>query len=130
MLRPLRGLLTYAGKESKRLEEVEAGLGHVPDEIWTEYRGLGRDPWQMLVTPVLRSIPSRLLGEATERSTWSVREIRNGHSRPRPRHHAALVRAAGEFVRVRLSERGEIAPNDDLAACAAWLGGPRSPRRV
>ena len=129
MLRPLRGLLTYAGKESKRLEEVEAGLGHVPDEIWTEYRDLGRDPWQMLVTPVLRSIPSRLLAEATDRSTRSVREIRNGHARPRPRRRTAPVRGAGEFARARLWE-SEAAPNDDLAASAAWLAGRLPPRRV
>ena len=123
-------LLTYVGKESNRLEEVEAGLGHDPDDVYTEYADPTRDAWRALVLPVLREISSRLLSEAADLSTRSVREIRNGHSRPRPRHRTALVRAAGEFARARLSERAEIAPNDDLAACAALLAGRRPPGRV
>ena len=37
-------LLTYVGKESNRPEEVEAGLGHDPDEVYTEYADPTRDP--------------------------------------------------------------------------------------
>ena len=110
--------------------EVEAGQGHDPDEVYAEYAESGRDPWRMLVMPVLRAMLSRLLAEATGLSTRSVREIRNGHSRSRPRHRTALVRAAGEFARARLSERGEIAPIDDLTACATWLAGRRPLWRV
>ena len=123
-VRTLPELLTYVGKESNRLEEVETGLGHDPDEVYMEYVDPGRDPWRALVLPVLREMPSRLLAEATGLSTRSVREIRNGHSRPRPRHREALMRAAADFARSRLRERGDADPNDDLAACASLLHEP------
>jgi transposase len=36
--------LTHVGKESNLLEEVEAGLVHDPDEVYTEYVDVRRDP--------------------------------------------------------------------------------------
>ena len=37
-VRSIPELTTHVGKESYRLEDVEIGLEHNPDEIWIEYR--------------------------------------------------------------------------------------------
>jgi hypothetical protein len=55
------------------------------------------------------------------RGQRSGREIRNGHSMPRPQHRASLIRAAADAVRHRLRSRGKSPPTDDLAAGAAFL---------
>jgi hypothetical protein len=34
----------YVGKESNRLEEVDAGLIHDPEEVYTEYGNPNDDP--------------------------------------------------------------------------------------
>jgi hypothetical protein len=48
---------THVGKESNRLEEVDAGLIHDPDEVYTEYVDLQHDPaWGALLT-MLKRIP-------------------------------------------------------------------------
>ena len=40
----------YVGKESNRLDEVDAGLIHDPEEVYTEYVDVARDPeWEALV---------------------------------------------------------------------------------
>ena len=50
-------LLTYVGKESNRLEEVEAGLGHDPDDVLHQVRRPGRHAWREIVLPLLRDVP-------------------------------------------------------------------------
>ena len=114
-------LLTYVGKESNRLEEVEVGLGHDPDEVYTEYADPGRDSWRALVLPVLRAMQGKALAEATGLSERSIREIRNGHSMPRMTRKACLTRTAATFARARLIESGLRPVDDDLVACAVWL---------
>ncbi len=81
-------LLAYVGKESNRLEEVEAGLGHDPDEVYTQYADPGREPWRPLVLPVLKHIPAKRLTEDTGLAMSTVKAARNGHTvprRPKPR---------------------------------------------
>ena len=118
---PLPELLTYLGKESNRLEEVEAGLGHDPDDVYTEYADPGRDAWRALVLPVLKRMPARELATAAGLSERSVKAIRNGYTTPRPGRRAQLVRAAGDFARAQRGEQGVRSHADDLAACAAYL---------
>jgi hypothetical protein len=59
-------LLTYVGKESNKLDEVESGLEHDPDEIYTEYRDPRRDPLWTLVLPVLPETPTGILRKQPE----------------------------------------------------------------
>jgi hypothetical protein len=52
----------HVGKESNKLEEVEAGLVHDPEEVYTEYVDVQRDPACEAVVGVLKRIPrSRLM---------------------------------------------------------------------
>jgi hypothetical protein len=123
-VRTVPALLAYVGKESNRLEEVEAGLGHDPDEVWTEYRDPGRDPWRALVLPVLRQVPRAEAARAAGLSERRLRDLLAGRARPRPRHREALTGIAIGFARARLAEQGIRPPAEDLAACAALVGQP------
>lgn len=88
--------LTHIGKESNRLEEVEAGLVHDPDEVYTEYADPAHSPWRMLVVPVLKRMPRAVLMERTGLSGRAITAIRNGHALPRAKHREALMQAAAD----------------------------------
>ena len=92
---------------SDTLEDVEAGLGHDPDDVNTECADPTRDPERAL--------------DATGRLTRSVREGRNGYSLPRPWHEATLVRAVADFARERCQQRGLTPAVGDLGARVADL---------
>jgi hypothetical protein len=113
--------VTHVGKESNRLEAVEAGLVHDPEEVYTEYEHPRHDAWAQVVVPVLKLMPLRTLQERTGMSRSQLQAIRNGHAEPRARHRDALMQAAGEYARGRLRKAGERAPTGDLEACAAWV---------
>lgn len=107
----------HGGKESNRLEEVEAGLVHDPDEVYTEYRDSEHDPWRTLVLSVLRRMPRSLIMERTGLSRSVVTEIRSGRAMPRAKTRRVLTRVAAEYAREQLRERNQYAPEDDLIAC-------------
>jgi hypothetical protein len=44
----------YIGKESNHLEEVDAGLVHCEDSVYTEYVDKNRDEWQIKILPALK----------------------------------------------------------------------------
>jgi hypothetical protein len=120
VVRSLPDLTAHVGKESNLLEEVEAGLEHDPDEVWTAYADPRRDPWRTLVLPVLRQMPMAALdGQGLHRR--SPFAIRAGERLPHPRNRQALIAAAGAFARRRLQEAGIEPPTEDVAACAACL---------
>ncbi len=85
-VRTVPELLAYVGKESNRLEEVEAGLEHDPDEVYTEYTDATRDPWRSLVLPVLKHIPAKRLVEETGLAMSTIKAARNGHTNPHGRN--------------------------------------------
>ena len=120
--RPVTTLyVTHVGKESNRLEEVEAGVVHDPEEIYTEYADPSHGPWMTLILPVLKHIPARRLHEQTGVSLSQVKAIRNGHAVPRPKAREALIRLACEFAEAALRKSGENLSSAGLAACAAYL---------
>ncbi len=53
--------IKYIGKESNSLEEVEAGLHHSTENVYTEYVDRRRDEWQTKILPTLRKIPPAIL---------------------------------------------------------------------
>ena len=74
--------LTYVGKESNKVQEVESGLAHDPDEVYTEYTDQHRDPWHLIV-PLLQGCN---LSELATKSGITARQLRNLASRKdRPR---------------------------------------------
>lgn len=89
--------MVQVGKESNRLEEVEAGLIHDPEEIYTEYSLYApfanprRDPqWQMALQQ-LKHIPARTIMAETALSRSQVKAIRNGHALPRSANRQRLL---------------------------------------
>jgi len=116
--RPVRALsLAYIGKESNKLEEVEAGMHHAWDEVRNEYHDPRHDPWPSLVVPVIKEMPKRVLMEMTGISKSEIERLRNGHTSPITQTRAILTRAAATFARNRLSKP---APRDNLAVLAAY----------
>ena len=63
------------GKEPNRLEEVNAGLVHDPEEVYTAYEDPSHGPWQTLVRPVLKQIPVRRLQGETGMSPSQLKAI-------------------------------------------------------
>lgn len=86
--------LRYVGKESNKLEEMDAGLVH----DWDEVRNIYNDPedavWETEILPRLKEIPAKELAKAAGISVRAVKAIRNGHAVPQPKTRAALGRAA------------------------------------
>ena len=60
--------IIYIGKESNRLEEIEAGVIHSPESVYTEYPDPSRDEWQTKILPLLKKIPVAALMRVSGRS--------------------------------------------------------------
>lgn len=121
--RPVTGItIDYVGKESNRLEEVQTGLVHDPEEVLTVIPDPRRGAWPKLVLPVLRDCPLNYLTKRTGRSASTVKRIRSAHSKPPDSDLiAVLVRAAGDFARSQLRRWGLPSPTADLGACHSYV---------
>ena len=53
--------IKYIGKESNLLEDVEAGIIHSSDTVYTEYVDKRRDEWETKIRPALKKIPLSVL---------------------------------------------------------------------
>jgi hypothetical protein len=90
--------VTYIGKESNRLEEVQAGLVHDLANVLVEYANPAAEGWTQLVVPVLRRMPIAAIVDATGLHRRSVERIRAG-VRPRVETAGKLTEIAVEFAR-------------------------------
>jgi hypothetical protein len=70
--------IKYVGKESNSLEEVDAGLLHSLDSVYTIYADARRDEWQTKILPTLKKIPLPILVEMSGLSRRTLVEIRAG----------------------------------------------------
>ena len=70
------------GKESHSLEEVESGLIHSPQNVYTEYPDPQRDEWQTKMVPALRNIPLQRLEKLSGMSRRALIYVRIGRMRP------------------------------------------------
>jgi hypothetical protein len=70
------------GKESNSLEEVESGLIHSEQSVYTEYPDPRRDEWQTKVRPAIREASLAQLVNLSGLSRSTLIEIRAGRSRP------------------------------------------------
>jgi hypothetical protein len=82
--------ITYVGKESNLLEDVENEIVHDWDAVQQQYRDERLD----LLNRVLREIPAKELAKAARISERAIKAIRNGHSRPSATTRNLLLRAA------------------------------------
>lgn len=89
--------IKYIGKESNSLEEVESGLIHSAENVYTEYPDPRRDEWHTKILPVLMKIPVPIL-EASGLSRRTIMYTLSGRKRPHRKNRelsTAIVRKLG-----------------------------------
>jgi hypothetical protein len=86
----------YIGKESNSIEDVDAGLVHSTDAVYTEYVDPRRDEWETTIRPWLKTTPLSRLIARTGLSRRALIDYRVGRSRPHPMNHQRLVNFVGK----------------------------------
>ena len=82
--------ISYIGRESNLLEEIEAGVIHSPESVYTEYPDPRRDEWETRILPLLKKIPIAALMRVSGRSRSMLTRALAGRSRPRRRNQELL----------------------------------------
>jgi len=80
----------YIGKESNRLEDVDAGLLHAADSVYTEYVDPRREEWRQAA----KVLSLKQWERATGRSRRTLIDARRGRRRPHRKQRAMLVAVA------------------------------------
>jgi hypothetical protein len=85
--------IKYIGKESNNLEDVESGLVHAEQNVYTEYPDPRRDKWQMQTLPLLKQTPLRQLVRACKGklSRRALIDMRASRSRPHPKNQQMIA---------------------------------------
>lgn len=90
--------IRYIGKESNKLEEVDAGMVHSPESVYTEYCDPKRDEWVTKILSILKKTPLSVLTKETGLSRRALISLRVGDSRPRRKNWeliASILRKLG-----------------------------------
>ena len=84
--------VTPIGKESNSLEEVQAGLVHDEENVYTTYDDPSRGYWQTKVLPAVRQAPLAMLVKACagKLSRRALIDIRAGRSTPHRKNQGLL----------------------------------------
>ena len=85
--------IKYIGKESNALEEVEAGLVHSDQSVYTEYCDPRRDEWTVKILPILKKTPLRILITETGLSRRELIRLRLNQRRPHRATREKVVKA-------------------------------------
>lgn len=91
------GEIVPIGKESNRLEEVDAGLVHSAEDAYTVYPDPKRDHWERQIRPKLKAIPLSVLMKETGLSRRMLIKARNGQVRPHARNQLLIANAVNRF---------------------------------
>jgi hypothetical protein len=85
--------IKYIGKESNSLEEVEAGLVHSAQDIYTEYADPRRDEWQTKILLALQRVPLADLVRQCKGyiSRRALIDMRAGRTRPHRKNQKRLA---------------------------------------
>lgn len=83
--------IKYIGKESNNLEDVEAGLVHSPQNVYTEYIDPRRDEWQTVVLPALKKASLSTLQKESGFSRRMLMKARAGTTRPHRKNRERLA---------------------------------------
>jgi hypothetical protein len=86
-------LIKYIGKESNSLEEVDSGLIHSTENVYTEYTDQRRDEWETKIRPALNSISLSVLQKQTGLGRRTLIYARTGKKRPHPKNQRIIKRA-------------------------------------
>jgi hypothetical protein len=90
-------LIKYIGKESNSLEEVDAGLIHSEQSVYTEYPDPRRSEWQIKVLPALKKAPLAYLQKHSGMSRSALFEVLAGRSVPHQKNREKLAEVARKF---------------------------------
>jgi hypothetical protein len=82
--------IVYIGKESNRLEEIEAGLVHSPESVYTEYPDPRREEWLTKVLPILEKLPVAVLMRLSGKSHSMLVRTLTRRTRPRKKNQELL----------------------------------------
>jgi hypothetical protein len=93
-------LIKYIGKESNALEDVEAGLIHSENGVYTEYIDTHRDEWAMVILPALKKVPLPELVKESGLSRSALFEVLAGRSRPHRANREKLATIARRLVSI------------------------------
>src|SRR5712692_8448626 len=87
--------IKYIGKESNSLEDVESGMIHSAQNVYTEYPDPRRDEWQTKIVPALNKVRLALLEKMSGLSRRMLIKARTGRTRPHGKNRELL----GSIVR-------------------------------
>ena len=82
--------IKYIGKESNSLEDVETGLVHTAESVYTEYPDPSRDEWKTECVPALRKPPLQVLVQKSGLSRRMLIDARAERSRPHRKNRELL----------------------------------------
>jgi hypothetical protein len=82
------------GKESNSLEEVQAGLVHDEQNVYSEYTDPRRDYWSTKVVQALRKISLKTWERESGKSRQILIDARRGRRRPHRRNQELLISVA------------------------------------
>ena len=82
--------IKYIGKESNSFEEVEPGLIHSAENVYTEYEDERRDEWETKIRPALKEISLAALVKETRLSRRMLIDARTGRRRPHLKNQALI----------------------------------------
>lgn len=85
--------MRFIGKESNSLEDVEAGLIHTAESVYTEYCDPKRNEWVTRVLPGLKKAPLAGLIKETGLSRRALLDLRAGRARPHLKNHKQIAAA-------------------------------------
>ena len=93
--------IKYIGKESNSLEEVETGLIHSEQNVYTEYPDPRRDEWQTKTRPALKEIPLQSLVKEckSKLSRRALIDLRAGRSKPHRKNQEMLAAIVKSWLR-------------------------------
>ena len=114
--RPLHSraaLITYIGKESDRIDDLQAGLID-QDTVLTTYTDHQR-VWNELIAPAARAIGADAIADTSGLHPSTVRRTLSSHAPPKPSTRTAIQRAANRHAKQELRQRGESVPKDIMA---------------
>jgi hypothetical protein len=83
-------VIKYIGKESNSLEEVDAGLIHTEQGVYTEYPDPARDEWESVILPALQKLPLPILVKESCLTERALQKIRAGR-RPNRKNQKLLM---------------------------------------
>jgi|ERR1051326_56753 hypothetical protein len=84
------GDIKYIGRESNKLEQVEIGMIHSTQSVYTEYPDPRHQEWDARLLPAVKNIPVAVLMKITGKSRSMLTRTKNSRSRPRARNQQLL----------------------------------------